>query len=697
MDGPRFYRCRLWLLALVLPVLAAGTLWALDRTYPPALGRLDGMGSEVVDRTGRTLALLPAPGGVWRFPVRVEEVAPVLVEMLVATEDRRFWQHPGIDPLALARAAWQDLRAGRVVSGGSTLTMQAVRLLEPRPRTVRSKLIEVARAVQLEWHFSKREILGFWLTLAPYGGNLEGVRAGSLAWFGVGPHLLDRAQAALLVAIPRRPEALRPDRHPARAKALRDRILGHDGGAVPVARVALPRHARHAIAGLPRQDRVASTLDLGLQAALERLAAERLRNLPARASLALVVGDLQSREWRAVVSGGGGHAAGRAWAMDLSRAVRSPGSAMKPFIYAMAFQDGIAGPQTRIDDLPRRFGTYAPEDFDRSFAGQVTAAEALRRSLNLPAVALLDRVGPLRFAARIKAAGVTLRLPEGADPALPLALGGAGITLRELAGLYAALGTDGVAREMALQPRDVGGPAAPFLATPFLAERAATAIAGVLTQRFPDGGPPGVAWKTGTSWGGRDAWALGFDAKHVAGVWVGRPDGTPLPGATGRRLALPLLARVFGLLPEAPRPVPVAEAAPQGRGRRAARLAEAIVPAAGRGAECGRAGDGAGDGRAPAAQLHGGWRGAADRPGAARGGVGACGAGLLRADGDRCRGRRGARLGANQIGEPNGRARNGPGETKPARQEGRADISVNMQSGQRRCAVRPPSPGRGRR
>ena len=541
---------------------ACGILWGLDRAFPPALGRLAAAGTEVVGRDGRTLALLPAPGGVWRFRVRAEDVAPVLVETLVAIEDRRFWWHPGVDPLALARAALQDLRAGRIVSGGSTLTMQAARLLEPRPRNWRSKLIEIARAVQLEWHFSKPEILGIWLTLAPYGGNLEGVRAGSLAWFGTGPAHLDAAQAALLVAIPRRPEALRPDRHAERARVLRDRILGRDGGPIPSLRVALPRHARQTVVALPRADRVQTTLDLPLQRVLERFAAERLRGLPERASMAVLVADMATRELRAVVSGGDGLQAGRAGAMDLTRAVRSPGSAMKPFIYAMAFQDGIAAPQTRVDDLPRRFGAYAPEDFDRNFQGAVTAADALRRSLNLPAVALLDRVGPLRFASALKGAGVTLRLPPGADPSLPLALGGAGITLREMAGLYAALGTDGGARPLRLVPGDDA-------VRDFLQPRAAAVISEVLTQRFPDGGPAGVAWKTGTSWGGRDAWALGFDAAHVAGVWVGRPDGTPLPGATGRNLALPLLARVFELLPPAPRPEPPSEARPSPAARTA--------------------------------------------------------------------------------------------------------------------------------
>lgn len=536
---------------LALVGLAAAA-WILDRVFPPNLARLAVNGTEVLDRNGRTVALFPAPGGVWRFRTGVGDVAPVLLETLIRTEDRHFWSHPGVNPLALARAALQDARAGRVVSGGSTLTMQAARLLEPRPRTIRSKAIEIARAMQLEWRFSKRDILGIWLTLAPYGGNLEGVRAGALAWFGASARALDPDQAALLVAIPRRPEALRPDRHAARGRILRDRVLGAAGGEMPLTRLPLPRHAVQAMAGLAKTgERVATTLDLPLQVALERLASDQLRRLPGHVSLAFLVVDAASRDILAVVSGGDGAGETRAGAMDLTRAIRSPGSALKPFIYAMAFEDGIVGPETRIEDLPRHFGAYAPEDFDRSFAGSVTAGEALRRSLNLPAVALLEQIGPMTFAARLRLAGASLRLPVGAAPSLPLALGGVGISLRDLTGLYAALATDGMAAMPGLLLDIRRSQRAAFL-TP----RAAAATAEVLTQAFPDSFLAGVAWKTGTSWGGRDAWALGFDRSVVVGVWVGRPDGTPMPGATGRAVALPLLARVFDVLPASPRPLP---------------------------------------------------------------------------------------------------------------------------------------------
>ncbi len=545
-----------FLAALVLAALV------LDRMFPPDLARVQAVAREVTDRSGRTLSWLPAPGGIWRMPVAVGDVAPSLVALLIAAEDRRFYQHPGVDPIALARAGWQWLRAGRVVSGGSTISMQAARLLEPRPRTLRSKAVEIFRAVQLEARFGKAGVLGIWLTLAPQGGNLEGIRAGSLAWFGRDAGQLDAAEAALLVALARRPEALRPDRHPAAARAARDAVLGPRGataaglteadraqaGPVPVARRAIPNLAPHLSRDMARRDpaqRIPTTLDAPLQRAAEAVAAEALRGLPDRAAVALVIGETAPRAFRAVV-GGAWMEESRGGALDLTRAIRSPGSALKPALYALAFEMGAADPGRVLEDLPRLFGTYAPENFDGGFAGRVTAAEALRRSLNLPAVGLLDRVGALRFAGLLRDAGAPVRLPLGSAPALPLALGGAGLSLRELTSLYGMLAGEGMAAPFSAVP----GGAAPRRV---LSPRAAAQVAGVLVQPFPGGRPGGIAWKTGTSWGGRDAWAVGFDGRHVAGVWIGRPDGTPLPGATGRDLALPVLARVFGLLPAAPR------------------------------------------------------------------------------------------------------------------------------------------------
>lgn len=561
MTPPRtmLRKRRLWMLALCLGALLLAP-FALDRLFPPNLTRLHAVGAEVQDRDGRILSVLPAPGGFWRLATRPDDVAPVLLDLLIAAEDRRFYRHAGVDPLALGRAAGQWLRAGRVVSGGSTLTMQAARLLEPRPRGLRAKAIEIFRALQLEARFSKREILGIWLTLAPQGGNIEGVRAGALAWFGRPAQRLDAAEAALLIALARRPAALSPDRHAEAAWAARDDVLRRRGAAMlspedqalalaaplPNARLPMPALAPHLARELARQgdSPIRSSLDAGLQRASERLANEALARLPERASVALIIADLRTRETRALVGGAFG-AENRAGSLDLTRATRSPGSALKPFLYAMAFEQGLVRPDTLLSDLPRRFGAYAPENFDRGFAGRITAAEALRLSLNLPAVALLDGVGPARFAASLRSAGAAPVLPRGVDASLPLALGGAGTTLRDMVGLYALLGDGGRVGALRFTPGQGAG-------APVLEARAAAAVAGVLVQDFPGGGPRGVAWKTGTSWGGRDAWALGFDGRHMAGVWVGRPDGTPIPGLTGRDAALPVLARVFALLPEAP-------------------------------------------------------------------------------------------------------------------------------------------------
>ena len=583
MTSPRatLRKRRLWALAACLGALLLAP-FALDRLFPPNLSRLHAVGVEVQDRDGRILSVLPAPGGFWRLATRPEDVSPILLDLLIAAEDRRFYQHPGVDPLALGRAAGQWLRAGRVVSGGSTLTMQAARLLEPRPRGLRAKAIEIFRAFQLEARFSKREILSIWLTLAPQGGNIEGMRAGALAWFGRPAQRLDAAEAALLIALARRPAALSPDRHAEAARAARDDVLRRRGAAMlspedqalalaaplPNTRLPMPGLAPHLARELARQGEspIRSSLDAGLQRASERLALEALLRMPERASVAFIIADLRTRETHALVGGAFG-AENRAGALDLTRATRSPGSALKPFLYAMAFEQGLVRPDTLLSDLPRRFGAYAPENFDRGFTGRITAAEALRLSLNLPAVALLDGVGPARFAASLRSAGAAPVLPRGVDASLPLALGGAGTTLRDMVGLYALLGDGGRAGGLRFTPGQGAG-------APVLEARAAAAVAGVLVQDFPGGGPRGVAWKTGTSWGGRDAWAFGFDGRHVAGVWVGRPDGTPIPGLTGRDAALPVLAKLFALLPEAPleRATIRADAAPAALGTDPLRL-----------------------------------------------------------------------------------------------------------------------------
>jgi penicillin-binding protein 1C len=537
-------------------------LWLVGRFDPPPMPRASAWGTEIQDRSGALLGLAPAPGGIWRFQTDPSQVSPLLTQLLVAVEDRRFGTEPGIDPRAILRASWQWGQAGRVVSGGSTLTMQVAKLLDPRPRSLSAKALEAARAMDLWRRLPAGRILGLWLSLAPFGGNLVGVEAASWAYFGKPPGELDAAEAALLVALPRRPEALRPDRHPAAARRVRDRILrlaerrglltvaqteAALAEPVPTTRQPMPGVAPQLLAGIHHPPVFTTTLDAETQAALAAFARRTLSGMPPRVALAVMIADVPSRQLRAIWAGDWGDGA-RSGSVDLTRAVRSPGSALKPFLYGLAFSEGLASPETLLADGPENFGGYTPEDFTDRFAGRVTAAEALQRSLNLPAVGLLARYGALRFAAALAAVGEPLRLPPGVEPSLPIILGGGGQTLRGMMALYAGLATDGRVAPVTLEP----GP--PDVGVPLLTPEAAQTIAAILTRPLPGGGPgEGIAWKTGTSWGDRDNWAMGFDRAHVVGVWVGRPDGTAMDGGSATDHALPVLAEVFGLLPPAPR------------------------------------------------------------------------------------------------------------------------------------------------
>jgi len=546
------------------------TLLALDLAFAPPLQRVREVSPVVLDRNGEWLMAFTTSQGAWRLEARLNEIDPEFQRRLIAIEDERFWFHPGFDPIALARASVSYVRQGRVTQGGSTITMQLARLLEPRPRTIGSKLIEILRAMQIEARMSKREILAAYLTLAPYGGNLEGVRAASRAYFQRDPQWLDDAEMALLIALPQAPEARRPDRRPQAARAARDRVLTMfvraglinqrradeaRQSAMP-ARAPFPLSAPHAAQALVARHRgegvVRSTLDATLQRDLEALARRRAAPLERDAQIAIFAVEVESREVRARIGGAGRERAGGY--IDMTRAIRSPGSALKPFLYAIAFDEGIAAPETLVRDAPRRFGGYLPENFDRRFHGDVSLEDALRHSLNLPAVATLERIGAGRFQAALTRAGARVLLPRRAisEPGLALALGGVGMTMEDLVQLYAALGDDGRARPLSI---DSDG-ALPFTRRFVRPETAERVLEILASSPHPAGRAPAqlardapmVAFKTGTSYGFRDAWAVGVWNGYAIGVWVGRPDGTPRPGATGRSEALPILFEAFDLI-----------------------------------------------------------------------------------------------------------------------------------------------------
>lgn len=559
-------------LALALAFLGLAAAWAaLNFARPP--GRLDldaaDKGSAIVlDRNGQLLRAFTTADGRWRLPLALDDVDPRFIAMLIAYEDQRFASHRGVDFLALQRAALQLATHGRIVSGGSTLTMQVARLLEPRgERSFAAKLAQILRALEIERRTDKKSVLGLYLALAPYGGNLEGLRAASLAYFGKEPKRLSVAEAALLVALPQSPETRRPDRFPAAARAARDLVLDRAlargainaadrdlarGEPVPTTRrgflLLAPHASEAAIKAAPDRRVHRLTLDAKLQASLEQLARENALRLGPKISAAILVVDNESGEIRAHVGAADYFSQAGAGSLDMTEAVRSPGSALKPFIYALAFENGLAHPETLLDDRPTRYGVYAPENFDLSYQGMVTARRALQLSLNLPAVELLAEVGPGRLIARLRSAGAEIALPKDAAPGLAVGLGGLGVRLRDLAALYAGLARGGRmprlietaadAAQAQEEPRRISDPVASWY------------VADILRGAPPPLNAPAgrIAYKTGTSYGYRDAFAIGFDKAHTIAVWVGRPDNGPVPGLTGRLVAAPILFDAFARL-----------------------------------------------------------------------------------------------------------------------------------------------------
>lgn len=553
----------LWLAAIILllwlAVLAADRLWPLPlRDVTPA--------RVVVAEDGTPLWRFADAQGIWRYPVTIEEVSPRYLEALIQYEDRWFWDHPGVNPFSIARAAWQDLSSGRVVSGGSTLTMQVARLLDPHPRTFGGKFRQLWRSLQLEWHLSKRDILTLYLNRAPFGGTLQGVGAASWAYLGKPPAELSYADAALLAVLPQAPSRLRPDRWPLRSQAARnkvlERMLAQHVWPEAIVKEAMeepvwlfprqmpqlaPLFSRRVLS-LSREEKVVTTLDAGLQRQLEEIALNWKTRLPPRSSLAMLVVDNSNMKVRAWIGSADITDDSRFGHIDMITAIRSPGSVLKPFVYGMALDDGLIHPASLLQDVPRREGDYRPGNFDSGFHGPVSMSEALVRSLNLPAVQVLEAYGPKQFAARLRNAGLPLYLPAGAEPNLSLILGGAGARLGDITAAYSAFARHGQAGRLRLLPQD------PLIERPLLSPGSAWIIRRIMAgedQPLSDATLPQVvplAWKTGTSYGYRDAWAIGLNARYSIGIWTGRPDGTPVAGQFGFASAVPLLNQVNNLL-----------------------------------------------------------------------------------------------------------------------------------------------------
>ncbi|WP_420902635.1 peptidoglycan glycosyltransferase PbpC [Pseudomonas fragi] len=542
-------------------------LWLADRIWPLPLPR-DDQARVVLAEDGTPLWRFADANGVWRYPVQVSEVSPLYLDALLTYEDRWFFQHPGVNPLALGRAAWQNLSGGRVLSGGSTLSMQVARLLDPHERTLPGKLRQLWRTAQLEWHLSKPQILELYLNRAPFGGTLQGVAAASWAYLGKSPQQLTRSEAALLAVLPQAPSRLRPDRHPQRAQVARDKVLRRLAEYRVWPQTAVSEALQEPLLLAPRLEPslapllarrlnrpgspplIRTTIDVGLQRRLEDLLLGWRARLPDHTSAAVVVVETENMAVRAYLGSVDINDARRFGHVDMITAMRSPGSTLKPFLYGMAMDAGLIHSESLLQDVPRRFGDYRPGNFSQGFSGPVSASAALVTSLNLPAVQLLEAYGPKRFAADMRIGGVPLSLPALAEPNLALILGGAGSRLEDLVSGYSALAREGRSANLRLQPDDA------LRERRMLSPGAAWVIRRILSgQARPDRDPtaelvqrPQLAWKTGTSYGFRDALAIGVGPRYLIGVWIGRPDGTPVPGQFGLASAAPLMLQVHDVL-----------------------------------------------------------------------------------------------------------------------------------------------------
>ncbi|HEY7215306.1 MAG TPA: penicillin-binding protein 1C [Thermoanaerobaculia bacterium] len=597
MDASISLRRRFALGIAFAILLAAPYLWfqALSWLFPFPWENLQRPPAVIVsDRHGQPLRFFLPADERWRFPVRLSELPPELPKALVASEDRRFYRHFGVDPVAVMRAAWSNLKSGEVVSGASTIPMQVARMAEPGPRTLASKIRESFRALQLERRFDKDEILEIYLNLVPYGGNVEGVGAAAWFYFGKEPDQLSLGEIALLTALPRSPAGYDPTLHPRAARTARDRVLRQlaDRGAFPrreiaearnqpVPRVrrrppfAAPHFTEMVASQLPEETRIRTTLDRRTQEIAEAQVARRIRELrdTGIGNAAVVVIDNETRAVRALVGSAGFRETYFQGQVNGAIARRSPGSTLKPFLYAMAMDQGRVLPESYILDVPTDFSGYVAENYDERYRGRVTVRQALIQSLNACAVRLLSQVGLPEFQKLLQRGGLsTLDRPPGSY-GLPLVLGAGEVRLVDLVNLYASLAEGGVYRAVRFVPlaplsrgergeqekkweRRAGEVRASEGVRLFSPE-AAQAITEILTDvQRPDlpeaweltRDVPAVAWKTGTSYGHRDAWAVGFSARTTIGVWVGNFDGRPRKGISGSQHAGPLLFDLFRAL-----------------------------------------------------------------------------------------------------------------------------------------------------
>ena len=524
----------------------------------------------IYDRNGQLLNCFASTDHFWRLPLTLDQISPNLINSVIASEDRWFYYHPGFNTLSLLEATVDNLKAGKVVRGGSTITMQIARMMEPKERTVRSKLIELFRAVQLEVHYSKNDLLNIYFNLVPYGGNIEGVGAAAYFYFGKSARQLSWSEAAILTAIPSSPNQYRPDLSPTGCRTRRDVILtslkargiidevqytAAIAEEIPTRRYErpfiAPQFSQTMISQYPTTAAVKTSIDAKTQTMCERLAWGHYLSLADKNihNLSVVVLDNQTGELLALVGSPDFEDTRHNGQINGAMAARSPGSALKPFVYALGLENGLITPLSRVDDIPISINGYSPDNYDELFRGIVTARAALVMSLNIPAVNMEQAVGLERFYDFLKIGGLTTLFRKYDEYGLPLVLGSCEVTLLELSNSYATLGRGGIykpVRQLMTADSTQG--------RRILSEEASYIISDILSNlRRPElttswmdtKNHAVIAWKTGTSYGRKDAWAIGYNPQFTVGVWAGNFNGEGSPYLVGVEAAAPLMLNIF--------------------------------------------------------------------------------------------------------------------------------------------------------
>ncbi len=554
----RFALCSLFVFPLV---------WWSIPDYRCDLNDFDAV-VKIRDRHGRPLREIPDE--VVCDPVPLEQMGEWTAQAVVAFEDKRFFRHGGIDPVAVCRAATHNVVRRRVVSGASTLTTLVVKLTQPRKRNLWTKLVEAHHARQLESHLSKDRILEQYLNRAPFGGNVCGIEAASQRYFGKPARNLSLAESAMLVGLPQSPSLLRPDRHMAKAVRQRNTVLArmlenrmisprqYDAAMkqpMAIRRSALPFHAPHfcdyILRRYPGQSELDTTLDLRIQHLAERALQRRFEELSGFGVCggAVVVIDVRTGELSAMVGSPDFWNVPASGQVNGAVARRSPGSTLKPFAYAAAMDQGLCTPATMMADIPMHFAGYTPQNYSLEYGGPVSMRRALVQSLNIPALKCVEQIGLGRFVGQLRQLGLSTIDEPAEHYGLGIVIGGGESTLLDLANAYACLARGGVWRPVRMLQSDPANGSRRIFS-----EESAYMVADVLggeersselVGHMADAVLPRIGWKTGTSSGHRDAWAVAYNPEYVVGVWLGNPDGAGSDALVGGAAAAPVAGDIF--------------------------------------------------------------------------------------------------------------------------------------------------------